>query len=252
MSVVGLIPAGGNAARMGRIPGSKELLVVGFESGEGDPRPKPVCTYLLDQLSVAAVRRTVMVIGEGKWDIPAYLGDGERWGVDIAYLTVAGSDSTPRTVARAYRHISQDTVAFGFPDIILRPGDVFARLIERHRDFHADVTLGVFPVDDPGLVDVIAFDGGGAVREISIKPARTELTRTWLCAVWEPSFTRFLSERMDAGGIEQQMPHELYMGDVLVAAIAADLDVRAVAFDEGSYRDVGTPAGFRQAIADVK
>ena len=76
--VVGLIPAAGRATRIAQLPCSKEVYPVGFKTGgEGNtPVPKVVCHYLLEKMRLAGVTRAFIVLREGKWDIPAHLGNG--------------------------------------------------------------------------------------------------------------------------------------------------------------------------------
>jgi glucose-1-phosphate thymidylyltransferase len=91
------------------------------------------------------------------------------------------------------------------------------------------------------------------VRAIAIKPQRTELRYTWMLAVWAPSFTQFLhhfvEDRLEAG----EPPvgpggRELYMGDVVQAALERGMSVDAVRFDDGAYLDIGTVDDLREAL----
>lgn len=81
--VVGLIPAGGQATRLSPLPLSKELYPIGFQSisKDGGMRPKVVCQYLLERMKFAGITKAFIILRSGKWDIPAYLGDGFRLGI---------------------------------------------------------------------------------------------------------------------------------------------------------------------------
>ena len=86
--VVGLIPAGGKAARIAPLPCSKELYPIGLrpaDDGHGS-RPKVVSHYLLEKMRFAGITKAYIVLRPGKWDIPAYFGDGALLNIDLAYL----------------------------------------------------------------------------------------------------------------------------------------------------------------------
>src|SRR5262245_63133020 len=86
--VVGLIPAAGCAHRIAPLPCSKELFPIGFRDdvADGEPRPKVATHYLLDKFKAAGVQIAYVVVRSGKWDIPAYFGDGAMTGVNLSYL----------------------------------------------------------------------------------------------------------------------------------------------------------------------
>lgn len=244
--LVGIIPAAGRATRLGRLPCSKEVLPIGWEVDmEGRPRALVACEPLLRQMRIAGARRAFVVVGSGKWDIPAFLGNGEGVGLDLAYLVIADSPSTVHTVARACRHVGEATVLFGFPDLVLRPDDPFAPIVDRHRDGGADVVLGLCPVDEPSLFDMVEMDGE-TVRRIEVKPVATSLHLTWIVAVWSATFTAFVEDWLGTRGGEAPSGRELYMSDALLAASTAGLAVVGQEVRGGGYDDFGLP---RSAIS---
>lgn len=101
--LIGVIPAAGRATRLGHLPCSKEVLPIGWELGpNGRPRAVVACEPLLRQMHRAGASRAFVVVGTGKWDVPAFLEDGERVGLDLAYLVIENSPSTaPPWPARA-------------------------------------------------------------------------------------------------------------------------------------------------------
>lgn len=248
LPVVGLIPAAGVSARLAPLPCSKELLPVGFMPTPGGPRPKPVCLYLLERMRLAGIERAYVVLRPGKWDIPAYLGHGGQLGLRLGYLLMDLPHGSPYTLDQAYPFVRGCVVALGLPDIIFEPADAYARLLERRRATGADVVLGLFPSDAPHTADMVATDAGGRVERVEIKPAQSGLRYSWMIAVWGPRFTEHLHrhlaevERQRGGPDPARRPQrEVYVGDVIVSAIAAGLHVDSVAFPEGSALDVGTP-----------
>jgi glucose-1-phosphate thymidylyltransferase len=190
--IVGVIPAAGLATRLSPLPMSKELYPVGFRpNDDGVPYPKAATEYLLDRLRVGGVREAYIVLRPGKWDIPAYLGDGSISGIHLAYLTVHVPFGVPFTLDQAFPFVGDYCVALGFPDILFWPENAFAALFHRLRNSTADAVLGLFPTVEPDRVGVVDVDNAGGVRGIFEKSGRKDLPYMWAIAVWKPSFHSF-------------------------------------------------------------
>jgi glucose-1-phosphate thymidylyltransferase len=246
---IGLVPAAGRARRIGPLPCSKEIYPVGFvHDANGVYRPRAACEHVLEAIRLGGATRTYVVVAEGKWDIPAYLGDGSLVGMDLAYLTIRRSPSTPTTADRAYPFVRDALVLFGFPDILFEPRDAFARMVARQSESDAEVVLGLFPTNRPEKVDMVDADADGRVRDIVIKPRRTRLRFAWIAAVWSPEFTRFLHEHVASGAKPAERSDEEYVGHVIQAAIASGLHVDTVAFPEGRFHDIGTREDLDAAV----
>lgn len=236
---VGLVPAAGQATRLGPLPCSKEIYPLVTHEGFGGPRVRVACAALLEGFVAAGVDRAFVVLGQGKWDIPAFLDEGAPAGLALAYLTIRRSPSTCHTVDRAFPFTRGAMVAFGFPDIVFEPVDALGHLRAHQEATGADVVLGLFPAERPEKMDMVDTDTTGRVRRVVIKPARTRLRDTWILAVWTPAFTEFLHERMAKGG--GQAGRELYVGDLVQAAIDEGWRVDGLGIADGRYRDIGTP-----------
>jgi glucose-1-phosphate thymidylyltransferase len=257
--VIGLVPAGGQATRIAPSPCSKELYPVGFQLvGDGHgPRPKVVCHYLLEKMRLAGITKAYIVLRQGKWDIPAYLGDGTMLDMHLAYLMMRLPFGVPYTLDQAYHFVQNSLIALGFPDILFEPDDALVRLLAQQVATNADVVLGLFPTEQPQTADMVVLDGNGQVRRIVIKPLQTDLRYTWIIAVWTPAFTHFLHEYLAAAQLESPQDdignglpkkRELFVGDVIQAAIEAGLQVEKVIFPEGSYLDIGMPDNLVKAV----
>lgn len=259
--VIGVVPAAGKGTRLAPLPCSKELYPVGFAQtgAEGPPRPKAVSEYLFEKFRAAGIRKSIVIIRSGKWDIPAYFGDGQLVGMELAYLVIGESWGPPATIDRAYPFVKQARIAFGFPDILFGPTDVFVHLLRHQADSGCDVVLGLYPAHDPHSMDMVDVDSRGRVRAIELKPPATQWTYAWICAVWTPVFTEFLhrflaapetranlallaNRQTDPGG-------DLPVGAVLRAAVQQGLAVDGVCFPTETYLDIGTPAALSAALA---
>jgi len=259
--VVGLLPAGGRARRIAPLPCSKELFPVGFRNmDEGRSlRPKVVCHYLLEKMRLAGITKAYIVLRKGKWDIPAYFGDGSMLNMHLAYLMMRSPLGVPYTVDQAYPFLQDNLVAFGFPDIIFQPDDAFVQLLSRQQATSADIVLALFSAHRPQETEMIDVADDGRVRSLIIKPSQTHLRYNWIFALWTPGFTHFMHEHLadlQNKQREAQNPapehRELSIGHVIQAAIDQELKVEAVIFPNNTFLDIGTPDDLVNAIRNIK
>lgn len=263
LDVIALLPAGGQATRLSPLPLSKELYPIGFHSpvdpnldqhsdqkSDRNPaqlKPKVVAHYLLEKMRQAGITQAIWILRPGKWDIPAYFGDGALLDMQFAYTTVHVPHGVPYTLNQAYSFVRRSIVALGFPDILFQPADAYQQILKRLRQGQADVVLGLFPTQQFWKAGMVAVDAAGRVQQIIEKPQQTDLIYMWAIAVWTPRFTEFLH-----GFVQQHQPGaELPIGDVIQAGITAGLVVEAECFPQGSYLDVGTPDDLLQAIRSL-
>jgi len=238
--IVGVIPAAGVGSRIGPLPCSKEIYPIGFDPCR-EGRPKAVSHYLLEKMHAAGIQKAYIVLRAGKWDIPAYLMSGRIPGMHLAYLILDASGSVPFTIDQAYPFIQENIVALGFPDIYFESADVYVKIIERLKNTSCDVVLGLFPSDRPDKADMIDIDPQGKIKNIIIKPKETDLLFTWGVAVWNPVFTKFMHRKVMEWKTSCEQRKELFVGDVIRAAIDEGLKVDAVNVSDQPYRDIGTP-----------
>lgn len=246
--IIGLLPAGGQATRLAPLPLSKELYPLGFQTieakGGSGLRPKVVGQYLLERMRLAGITKAFWILRPGKWDIPAYFGDGAVVDMRLGYLTVSVPHGVPYTLDQAYAFVQHSLVALGFPDILFQPEDAFVQVLARQAATQADVVLGLFPTDQYWKAGMVDVDPKGRVQQIVEKPQQTNAKYMWAIAIWTPRFTQFLHQYLKSFVVERELP----IGDVIQAGIEAGLPVEAVAFPEGSYLDVGTPDDLIRAI----
>ncbi len=247
--VVALIPAGGSGNRVAPIPCSKEVLPIGFSGVDSDrPTVKVISQYLFERMVAGGVGQGIVVLREGKWDIPAYFGEGEPAGMRLSYVVVGQTLGPPDTLDRAYSFVRHNVVAFGFPDIVLGPPDVFDQLLSRMDKGDVDVVLGLYDVAERAASDMVELGEDGRVRGVYLKDTASKLPCCWACAVWGPRFTEFMHAAVqqhqdsaagsfasiDAGG-------DLPMGLIFKQAVDAGLAVAGVRFSGERWTDVGSP-----------
>lgn len=231
----------GQASRLPGLPCSKEIYPVGPPSaGNTLKRPTAVCEHLLGQMQTAGIEEVYLVIREGKWDIPAYLKDGSRLGLHFAYLLMGRPFGTPYSVDQAYPFVRHCRVALGFPDMFFDQTQIFPTLLTHQETSGADLVLGIFPADRPDKVDMLELGTDHRIKQIVIKPTETTLQHTWGVALWTPVFTEFMHTFLAAHEKTAAHSPELFVGDVVRAAIEAGLDVQGVQVSAKPYIDIGT------------
>lgn len=250
--IIGLLPAGGQATRISPLPLSKELYPVGFQDFgvKYNWRPKVVSQYLLEKMQLAGIEKAYFILRPGKWDIPAYFGDGTMLSMNLGYLIMGLGYGVPFTLDQAYPFVQDAVVALGFPDILFQPEDAYVRILSRLETSNADVVLGLFPTDKPQKAGMVDFDDKGKVRLIIEKPPQSDLRYMWGIAVWTPAFTHFLHEyliTLKAKSNLSQLP-EIPIGDIIQAAINKGFHVEAEAFSDGTYLDIGTSDDLVRAV----
>ncbi|MFC2076948.1 sugar phosphate nucleotidyltransferase, partial [candidate division KSB1 bacterium] len=239
--IVGIIPAAGKGSRLAPFPCPKELFPVGYQDFETEgtlqKRPKVISQYLTEQMAAAGAGTIFFVLGEDKWDIARYYGDGSQFGVDIAYLYQAEPKGLPFALDLARPWIDQKTVVFGMPDTIIEPDDVFRRLLAAHNDNANDLTLGLFPTDTPSKFGMVSFDSSQKFSFTIDKPKESDLEYMWGIAAWGPGFTEFQGRYLKD---VHRSRWEAILGDVFNAAKESGLKIGCAPFADGKYMDIGT------------
>lgn len=247
--IIGLVPAAGRGSRLAPFPCPKELFPVGYQDylvGDTiEKRPKVVSQYLIENMQTAGAKRLFIILGEGKGDIMSYYGNGSRFGLEVAYLYQQQLTGMPGALDLATPHIAGATVVFGMPDTIIEPHDLFSQLLTKHQEHDADLTLGLFPTDNPSKFGMVEIDADNNVISTIDKPKQTELTLMWGCACWSPRFTEllhtFLTDNPFSG-------REIVLGDVFDEALRRNYTVKGIPFQDGQYIDIGTAAELNSAL----
>ena len=247
--VIGLVPAAGKARRLGRLPCSKEIFPIGVVETPDGTRSRVICELLFDGFRRAGIRKSLIVLRKGKWDVPAHLGDGGDLGLHLAYLAVDPTSGVSETLDRAFPFVEDFDVALGFPDTWFEPRDAYVHLLQRLRagDPRPSVVLGCVPTDRSEKTDMVEMDEDGRVRRIVVKQKDTGLRYAWFLAVWTPLFSAYLHEYLKDPP-PSAPAGEVYPGHILQAAIDDGLRVEAVTFPDGSFLDMGTPDDLHRGL----
>lgn len=249
--LIGIIPAAGNGTRLFPYNGGKELLPVGAQhitvNGETKERPKIVSQYIIEAMAKAGVKHIIIVTRPAKHGLIGLHLDGSQYGVHISYI-VQHPISMAHSIDLAYDWVKSATVVMGMPDTIVSPGSSIEQLVEHHRRGGAELSLGLFPTDNPQKFGMVKTDKNSNIVYHEDKPARTDATAMWGLAVWEPSFTQTLHESI------QKLPpsdKEMALGDVFDVALKQGKTCKAYPIKDGKYYDIGTYDDYKRAILEL-
>lgn len=246
---VGLLPAAGRGARFGSSGYIKELFPLLFTSDSEDRilEPRPLCEMALRAIRAAGAERCLVLVSPAKTEVLRVLGSGEGVSLSLSYLVQTEPRGLPHAVRSARSWLAGADVVFAMPDTIVLPLDALRQVHAQRLASGADLTLGLFPVDEPerfGPVEVAA-DGRTIVRILD-KPGHREVKTVWGVCAWSPAFTDFCAE-WDAAA-ERERPAERVLSNAFEGARAAGLKVDACVLEGGVYLDIGTPHGLRAAL----
>lgn len=230
--VVGIIPAAGQGLRLG-LPYPKELYPIIRHN-----RYKPVAQHTLENMTKAGVSHIIFVINETKHQLLGYFGDGHRFNCHISYVvqerTGRTGDCSPglsQALDAGYHLTRGKTVAFGMADTIIRPLDVYARMMQA-MGTGDDAVLALFDTGEPEKFGMVDW-ADGLVRRVVDKPEVTDLRQMWGCILWRPAFTEHLHTCLQRG-------HPTDFADIMNQALLDGLVFRGLSFKSGAYLDLGT------------
>jgi glucose-1-phosphate thymidylyltransferase len=181
---------------------------------------KPILQYVVEALAASGIRRLVLVVGYHKEQIFDYMGAGERFGVDITYVTQEAQLGTAHALLQA-RKVAED-------EFLVLPGDnlISADTIADFIAVKPEAVL-VKRVDNPVRYGVVSIDGG-EVGGIVEKPreAGSNIVNTGIYA-----FTKDIFEFAES---------VLDIPDALNNMLAAGRTINALE-TEGTWLDVVYP-----------
>jgi glucose-1-phosphate thymidylyltransferase len=249
--LVGLLPAAGRGVRFGASGYIKELFPLLFTSGAEDRilEPRPLCEMALRAIRAAGAERCLVLVSPEKMEILRVLGAGAGVDLALAYMIQPEPRGLPHAVRCARPWLGEADVVFAMPDTIVLPSDALRRVHEFRLRTCADLTLGVFPVDEPERFGPVEVAPDGTILRILDKPPHREVKTVWGVCAWAGSFTRFCAE-WDAVA-ERERPAERVLSNAFDSAREAGLLVNACAVEDGVYLDIGTPRGLREALRSL-
>jgi glucose-1-phosphate thymidylyltransferase len=163
MAMKGIVLAGGSGTRL--YPATqvvtKQLLPV---------YDKPMVYYPLTTLMLAGIRDVLLI--STPQDTPRYqqlLGDGRRWGINLAYAVQPAPKGIPQAFTIGAGHIGKDSCTLILGDNIFYGHDLAVDLQQAAKSSRG-ATIFAYPVQDPERYGVIEFDKNRKVVSIEEKP----------------------------------------------------------------------------------
>ncbi len=153
-----VILAAGDSTRMLPLSANmpKHLLPVAGE---------PMIFHKLRALRDAGIKETLIIYGYRGDDLKEGI-DGYDWGdMEISYVLQSERKGTAHAAGYAREFAGNDEILLMNGDIMMGPG-AFEGLIEYHKNGNYDLTVSVFPVEDPSAYGVVGVDGGKATKLI--------------------------------------------------------------------------------------
>ena len=140
---------------------------------QGVPKPLvpvagvPIVVHQLELLARYGITDAFLTTGYRASDFPSSLGDGERFGLRLHYIT----ETTPLGTAGGVAALAEQLT----DDFLVLYGDVMVNmdlkaLLDFHQERAASATIVVHPNDHPHDSDLVALEEDGRVQAFHAKP----------------------------------------------------------------------------------
>jgi len=201
---------------------------------------KPMLEHVVDLLKKHHLHDIIALLHFQPEQITSYLGDGEQFGVKIAYTCPTDDLGTAGAVADAADHLKEP--------FIVMSGDVLTdinltKAIEFHKAKKAMVTIILTRVDNPLQFGVVITDGDGRITKFLEKPSWGEVfsdtINTGLYII-EPEALKYIPKGREFDFSKDLFPLLMKHKEPLFGYIA-----------EGYWKDVGDLNEYLLAHKDV-
>ena len=200
---------------------------------------RPFVSYILDNLARHGVSRAVFSTGFLAEAIEAEIGDGSRFGLEVAYAVEDEPLGTAGAIANCESKLRAGNF-FVFNGDVLSDVDLSA-LAALHVAKGGMGTIFLTPVEDPRRYGLVELDDEGRVSSFLEKPSDHEGTALINAGVYvlEPEVLEMVP-RGKLFSIERGVFPRLAQAGSLYGYV-----------DHGYWRDIGTPDSYLQAHFDI-
>jgi len=137
---------------------------------------KPILQYVVESLAQNGIRNIVLVVGYRREQVFDYMGSGERFGVDITYITQERQLGTAHALAQAKAVTESEFLVLSGDNLI--EADTITRFVAVKPE-----AMLVKRVDNPARYGVVTIENG-MVKDIVEKPeeAKSNVVNTGIYA----------------------------------------------------------------------
>jgi UDP-N-acetylglucosamine diphosphorylase / glucose-1-phosphate thymidylyltransferase / UDP-N-acetylgalactosamine diphosphorylase / glucosamine-1-phosphate N-acetyltransferase / galactosamine-1-phosphate N-acetyltransferase len=197
-------------------------------------RGKPVLQHIIEGLRDAGVRRFVIIVGYHAEAVRNFFGDGQRYKVDIDYVTQTVQDGTGRVVNLARSFVAKSPFILSYGDILISPAN-YKRVVNLPDEYEAIIT--VTRGEDVSKGGAVFVNEQMELVDLREKPKPGEPTSPWYNAglyAFRPSIFEFIAK------LEPSSRGEYELTDAIRALAQSGKKVQALELT-GEWADVRDP-----------
>lgn len=201
---------------------------------------RPWLEHLIIHLREQGVDQFIMAAHHYPDVIRRHFGDGRRWGVKIEYSLEPFLMGTAGVIKNAERFLDERFLVVN-ADIVHLPQLV--PLLDFHRQHGGIATIALTEVEDPSSYGVVEQDDSGRILRFVEKPRREEAPSNRINAglyIFEPEVMRYIPAQREVSIERETFPRLIEEGAGVYGMVS-----------RGYWRDMGTPARYRQVHWDV-
>ena len=135
---------------------------------------KPILEHIIDGLITAGITEIFLITGHQAEAIESYFGDGNRWGVRIAYGRQLVQDGTGKAPELARDFVGSDTFLLTYGDILVKP-ETYQQMLRRFSDGHFSALVTVTGSEDVAKGGLNFFDADFCLTRLVEKPSASRI-----------------------------------------------------------------------------
>lgn len=221
-----LITAGGHGTRLRPITYTLNKHLIPIAN-------KPMIFYALEKIAEVGIKEVGVSINPGDGALPAFVGDGGKWGVKITYIEQKGGPlGLAHVVKNAQSFLKKDSFVFYLGDNIILSG--IKSFVEKFKKEKLNCLLALSKVKDPQRFGVPEIRSG-KITKIEEKP---EKPKSDFAVTGIYIYDRHIFDAIK--GIKPSARGELEISDAHSALIAKGFKV-GYAEITGWWKDTGKP-----------
>jgi len=197
---------------------------------------KPILEHCLDALKSCGLTEIVVVTHYMGDAIRQYFGDGEEFGLKIAYVEQTEVLGTGNAVSTVEPYVDGDFVLV-YGDLLFA-SDAAKRVLTLYETEKPAAVMAVVPVEKPESYGIVELEGESSVKRIIEKPAVGEvpsnLANAGIYVFSQEVFGKLRQIKASARG-------EWELTDALSLLIKDEKAVLAAEISKGDWLDIGRP-----------